>query len=184
MTANLNRLPVGFPDASPHICPVGKLAADVAIAASDLELLLGRLRRRLRAESPNEEISLSQMAVLSRLVRDGWHTASALAAAEHVRVQSMALTITNLEGQGLVERIDDPDDRRQVLVMATGKGRTMVQAVRRSREAWLAWAIVSCFEEEEQETLVKAMALLERLADCDPGASPGPLAAGIRKRGK
>jgi DNA-binding MarR family transcriptional regulator len=163
---------------------VGKLAADVAVAASDLELLLGRLRRRLRAEAPSEGIPLSQMAVLCRLVRDGSHTASALAAAEHVRVQSMALTIANLEAQRLVERVDDPEDRRRVLVMATDAGRTLVQQVRRSREAWLARAIVTCFAEEEQETLVKAMALFERLADCDPDACPRPLAAGDRKRGR
>jgi len=163
---------------------MGKTAADVAIAASDLELLLGRLRRRLRAEAPSKGIPLSQMAVLSRLVRDGSHTASALAAAEHVRVQSMALTIANLEAQRLVERVDDPADRRRVLVMPTGAGRTVVQEVRRSREAWLARAIVTCFAEAEQDTLVKAMALLERLADCDPDASPQPLAAGDRKRGR
>lgn len=156
----------------------------MAAAASDLELLLGRLRRRLRAESPNEGIPLSQMAVLSRLVRDGWHTASGLAAAERVRVQSMALTIANLEEQRLVERVDDPDDRRQVLVMPTEKGRAVVQAVRRTREAWLARAIMTCFAEEEQETLVKAMALLQRLADCDPDASPQLVATGERKRGR
>jgi DNA-binding MarR family transcriptional regulator len=96
----------------------------------------------------------------------------------------MALTIANLEAQRLVERVDDPEDRRRVLVMATDAGRTLVQQVRRSREAWLARAIVTCFAEEEQETLVKAMALFERLADCDPDACPRPLAAGDRKRGR
>jgi DNA-binding MarR family transcriptional regulator len=152
---------------------MGKVRADVARAASELELLLGRLRRRMRAEAPSEGIALSQMTVLSRLVRDGADTASALAAAEHVRAQSMAATIANLESQGLVERADDPDDRRRILVMATEAGRQLVFGVRRSREAWLARAIATCFDQDEQDTLLKAMALLERLADCDPNV-PAP----------
>jgi DNA-binding MarR family transcriptional regulator len=146
---------------------MARVRADVARAANDLEVLLGRLRRRLRAEAPNKGIPLSQMAVLNRVVRDGPDTASGLASAEKVRAQSMALTIANLEGQGLVERESDPTDRRRILVGATAKGRQVVQSVRRSRQAWLARAITTCFSEEEQETLVKAMALFERLADCD-----------------
>jgi DNA-binding MarR family transcriptional regulator len=147
---------------------MARVRADVAKAANDLEMLLGRLRRRIRAEAPNEGIALSQMAVLSRVVRDGPDTASGLAAAEHVKAQSMALTIANLSSQGLIERTSDPLDGRRILVAATEEGRRVVLSVRRSRQAWLARAIATCFSDEEQETLLKAMALLERLADCDP----------------
>jgi DNA-binding MarR family transcriptional regulator len=155
----------------PSIGPMARVRADVARAANELEVLLGRLRRRLRAEAPNRGIPLSQMAVLNRVVRDGPDTASGLAAAEKVRAQSMALTIANLESQGLVERESHPADRRRILVDATEKGRQLVQAVRRSRQAWLARAISTCFSEEEQETLVKAMTLFERLADCEVDAT-------------
>jgi DNA-binding MarR family transcriptional regulator len=145
-----------------------RVRADVARAADDLEMLLGRLRRRIRAEAPNNGLPLSQMAVLGRVVRDGPDTATGLAAAERVRAQSIALTIGHLESQGLVERASDPADRRRILVSATEDGRRLIHTVRRSRQAWLAQAIAACFAEDEQETLVKAIALLDRLADCDP----------------
>jgi DNA-binding MarR family transcriptional regulator len=142
---------------------MARVRANVAKAANDLELLLGRLRRRIRAEAPNEGFSLSQMSVLSRVVRDGPDTASGLAAVEHVKAQSMALTVANLAS--------DPLDGRRILVTATVEGRRVVQTVRRSRQAWLARAIATCFSEEEQETLLEAMVLLERLVDCDPDAA-------------
>ena len=40
---------------------------------------------------------------------------SDLAAAEHVRPQSMAQTVGDLEDEGLVSRRPDPDDRRRAL---------------------------------------------------------------------
>jgi DNA-binding MarR family transcriptional regulator len=150
---------------------MARVRANVAKAASDLELLLGRLRRRIRAEAPNEGITLSQMSVLSRVVRDGPDTASGLAAVEHVKAQSMALTVANLESQGLVARTSDPLDGRRILVTSTERGRQVVQSVRRSRQAWLARAIATCFSDEEQETLLEALALLERLVDWDPDAA-------------
>jgi DNA-binding MarR family transcriptional regulator len=162
---------------------MARVRASVAKAANDLELLLGRLRRRIRAEAPNEGITLSQMSVLSRVVRDGPDTASGLAAAEHVKAQSMALTVANLVNLGLVARTSDPLDGRRILVTATAQGRTVVQTVRRSRQAWLARAIATCFSEEEQETLLEAMVLLERLVDCDPDAIAAGGEIGGRARG-
>ena len=124
--------------------------------------MLGHLVRRLRAEYT---FSVTQASVLSRLDRDGAQTTSALAAAERVRPQSMAQTLAELEAEGLVSRRPDPADKRQVLIELTEGGRERLRADRRRREDWLSEAVAAELTREEQETLLAAVPLLQRLAD-------------------
>src|SRR5258708_25713781 len=106
-----------------------------AFVASELRYVLGQLVRRLRAE---HRFGRSQGAVLGGLDREGPQSVSDLANAEHVRPQSMAQTVSDLESDGLVERHADPDDRRRALVQLTPAGHAALQAERRLREGWLA----------------------------------------------
>src|SRR3954464_12337998 len=103
---------------------------DTARIASELRLVLGQLLRRLRAE---HRFSLSQGSVLGRLDREGPQSVSDLAATERVRPQSMAQTVSDLEGDGLVERRPDPTDKRRQLVSLTVQGNEALQADRRHR---------------------------------------------------
>jgi DNA-binding MarR family transcriptional regulator len=136
---------------------------DVVIgqAAADLRATLGRLIRRLRAAGI---LPLGQAGALGRLEREGPRTTSALAAAERVRPQSMAQTVKELERLGYVTRRPDPDDGRQFLLELTDTGRAAILAERASRESWLAEAIASELDPEEQETLIRAVALLGRIS--------------------
>jgi DNA-binding MarR family transcriptional regulator len=138
----------------------GTATADVAQAASELRIVLGRLVRRLRVENT---LPISHGTVLARLERDGAQTASALAAAERVRPQSMANTLKELESSGLVVRRPDPADARCRLVEPTEEGLRILEADRSLREGWIAEAIAANLSEEEQDVLVRAVALLERL---------------------
>ena len=90
---------------------------------------------------------------------------SDLAAAERVRPQSMAQTVSDLEGDGFVTRRPDPDDRRRALVSLTEGGRATLLADRAQREGWLAQAIEDGFSPAEQEVLREAVGLLDRLAE-------------------
>jgi len=123
--------------------------------------VLGQLIRRLRAE---HTFSISQGVVLARLDREGPQTTSALAAAERVRPQSMAQTVAELQAAGLVSRTPDPTDGRRVLIELTANGRETLGADRRRREGWLAEAMAAELTPEEQETLIRAVPLLRRLA--------------------
>jgi len=134
---------------------------DVALSASELRVVLGQLLRRLRAE---HQFPISQGTVLARLEREGPATTSALAAAERVRPQSMAQTIAELGAAGLVARSPDPTDGRQILIELTERGRTTLAEERARREGWLANAIESELTEGEQETLLRALPILRRLA--------------------
>jgi DNA-binding MarR family transcriptional regulator len=137
-------------------------ATDLANAASDLRIVLGKLIRRLRADNG---LPTSHLAVLSRLDRSGPQTTSGLAAAERMRPQSMAQTVGELEKESLVARRPDSVDRRQVLVEVTDRGRGVIVEERRRREDWLSTAIADELTPDEQDDLVRAIALLRRLAE-------------------
>jgi DNA-binding MarR family transcriptional regulator len=130
--------------------------------ASELRVVLGQLMRRLRAE---HRFSISHGAVLGRLDREGPQSVSDLAGAERVRPQSMAQTVGDLEGAGLVNRRPDPGDGRRALVELTTEGRDVLSADRRQREGWLAEAITDGFTDREQAVLFEALPLLRRLAE-------------------
>jgi DNA-binding MarR family transcriptional regulator len=135
---------------------------DTARLASDLRVVLGQLMRRLRSE---HRFSLSHGAVLGRLDRDGPQSVSELASAERIRPQSMAQTVSELEGEGLVSRHPDAADRRRAVVELTQAGRVVLAADRRQREGWLAQAIADGFSESEQRVLSAAVELVRRLAE-------------------
>jgi DNA-binding MarR family transcriptional regulator len=133
----------------------------VVAAAHELRIVLGQLVRRLRAEY---SFPLAQASVLSRLDREGAQTASGLAAAERVRPQSMAQTLIELESAGLIERRPDSEDRRRMRIDLTDHGRERVLEERGKREGWLAAAIAAELTPEEQQTMLAAVPLLQRLS--------------------
>ncbi len=135
---------------------------DPPLVASDLRGVLGQLVRRLRAEY---RLPLAHGAVLGRLDREGAQSVSDLAHAEHVRPQSMAQTVGDLEAEGLLERHPDPDDRRRALIQLTERGHAMLKSERSRREGWLAQAITTDLSREEQAVLSHAVELLRRLAE-------------------
>lgn len=136
--------------------------ADPVNAASELRLVLGQLHRRLRAENA---WPLSHLTVLSRLDRKGSQTTSGLAAAEHMRPQSMAEIVAELQSEGFVDRVPDPTDRRQLLVDLTDSGRAFLASERERREGWLSKAIAEELTRDERKLLNDAVALLRRLAE-------------------
>jgi DNA-binding MarR family transcriptional regulator len=141
------------------------ISPQIARAASDLRAVLGRLKRRLRQPDAADEITLPQASVLSRLAREGPMTPSTLAAADHIRPQSMSTTLAALEAQGLVARGADPEDGRRVVVTLTMAGDLALQGTRRLREEQLGRAMAEHLTLEEQQLLIAALPLLERVAD-------------------
>lgn len=129
--------------------------------AGELRIVLGQLVRRLRTEY---SFPIAQASVLSRLDRDGAQTTSALAVAERIRPQSMAQTLLELEGDGLISRRPDPGDGRRILIELTDRGHDRLREDRRRREGWLTEAIATTLSADEQRTLIDALPLLRRLA--------------------
>lgn len=81
------------------------------------------LEERLEDELASVGLSMSKLGVLTQLVEAGTPLAlSALAARLSCVRSNMTQLVDRLESDGLVRRVDDPDDRRSVLAMVTPEG--------------------------------------------------------------
>ncbi|MBR0794396.1 MarR family transcriptional regulator [Bradyrhizobium jicamae] len=140
-------------------------AARTSALAEELRLLIGKLKRRLRAQGNHGDLPPSQASVLLRLEKEGPATVSSLARSEGMRPQSMSSAIAALEAAGLVRGAPDPDDRRQTIMSLTDTCREWVRAGRAARQDWLSRTITARLSPQEQEELAAAVRLLKRLTD-------------------
>jgi len=139
------------------------MSESAARAAREVRVVFGRLYRRFKELSDNQELTPSQASVLSRLGKEGEASASDLAAAERVRPQAVVPTLAVLAERGLTERRQDPDDGRRQLISLSPAGRALFDDARRAGDEWLTRAMEEHYTEAERQTLIEAMALLERL---------------------
>jgi DNA-binding MarR family transcriptional regulator len=122
------------------------------------------LARRLRAERPENGLSLTKLSLLGHLYRRGSVSAAELAVLERVQPQSLTRVIAELKQSGLITRRADTSDGRRLLLDITGEGLAMLTHDMQQRDAWLAKAM-SELSVTEQELLRLAAQLMERLAD-------------------
>jgi DNA-binding MarR family transcriptional regulator len=144
---------------------VSPMSESAVRAARQMRIMVGRLRRRLHEAYDSQELSMSQVSVLSRLDKDGPASATELAAAERVRQQSVGAILAVLAARGLIERHPDPNDGRRTLVSLTVAGEESVDDKRAASEEWLARTMQDRFTEAERQQLISAVALLERLTE-------------------
>lgn len=141
------------------------ISESAGAAARDLRVVFSRLRRRLKDVATGSDLTPSQTAVLTRLWKEGASSTSALAAAEKVRPQSMATTLTGLDQHGLIRRAPDPNDGRRQMISLTAAGRRRAESDRQVREEWLARAMQERYSERERRVVLEALGLLQRLTD-------------------
>src|SRR5215207_4291670 len=137
-------------------------SADVELA-SHLRIALARTARRLRQEA-GTGLSPSQTAALATIERHGPLTPSELARMERIQRPTATRIVGRLEDAGLVERVDDPADRRSFTVSATADGRGLMQKLRTRKNAYLARRLRGT-SEEDLETLERAAEILEELLE-------------------
>jgi DNA-binding MarR family transcriptional regulator len=140
-----------------------EISTEAAELAREVRVLVGRLRRRVNEAADTYELTPSRLAVVSRLDRDGPATASELAAAERVRPQSMAATLSALDERGWLVRTPDPTDGRKQLLSLSDIARANITDSREVREEWLSRSIQDTFTADERATIAAALTLLARL---------------------
>jgi DNA-binding MarR family transcriptional regulator len=101
---------------------------DVLVAAMDRTI--SRYQRSLRhaieqAEGP-ERLTMPQLRCLQAITADGTALTTQLARQMNVAVPTMTSMIDGLTERGLVGRHPDPVDRRQVRIVMTDEGRTVL----------------------------------------------------------
>ncbi|WP_029371340.1 MarR family transcriptional regulator [Mycobacterium sp. UM_WWY] len=135
-----------------------------ARSAYNLRLLVSRLRRRLKEVYDNQDLTPSQISVISRLSHDGPASTSDLAVAEGVRRQSMATIVAALEERGMVTREPDPSDGRRQLITLTPNAIGELDGSRQLRDQWLAEVLQDTYTAEELDLIDQALVLLGRIS--------------------
>jgi DNA-binding MarR family transcriptional regulator len=141
---------------------------DASRVAADLRLAVGRLARRMRQLyilRQGDQLSFTELAVLSRLDRDGPASASQLANGERVTAQAVGAAIGALRRRGLVQRTPDARDRRKAIVSLTDPGRSALTVREQTVIDRMVEAVASGCTPAERRQLAAAAPLLERLAD-------------------
>ena len=113
--------------------------------------------------------SLTEARVLLELVQQSSATASDLAEALSIDAGYLSRILGSFESDGLIERRQSPDDRRQWLVTVTVEGRRAL-ATLDERSGEQIGALLGALPEEDQDRLVSAMHTIE---DVLGGAAAG-----------
>lgn len=142
-----------------------------------LRASVSQLSRAMRSALPACDASVAQLSVLGLLHRHGALSPTELARREGVRLQTLTRLLASLESEGWATRhADARDGRRSVLRLTAGGARLLAAQVRR-REASLEAAISRRLSPAEQQALLGACTLIERLAAdlvglAEPAAQP------------
>jgi DNA-binding MarR family transcriptional regulator len=142
---------------------VSRTTLDTAALAHDLRLAVMRFSRRLRSLGVDTSVTLTHLAALSTLKRNGPMSPGELAAQERVQPPSMTRVVVALENMGLVTRTPHPTDGRQVIIGLTPAAEDLLSAEARAREAWLSGRLQE-LTADERAVLREAAEIMEKLA--------------------
>jgi DNA-binding MarR family transcriptional regulator len=135
------------------------VSRDPGTLAGPLDDLLLAVRT---ATSDRAGLSLTAAATLGRLQREGPARLTELAAAEGITQPSMTALVARLSAQGLVQRGEDPADRRAVVLSLTPAGADLLAQRRAARTTRLA-PYLAHLSPDDLRSIAAAMPALTRL---------------------
>ena len=125
------------------------------------------MRRMIRYLKENG-VSMSQVGTLLLLHRRGACGVSDVGEYLGISAAAASQLLQRLVDDGLIERQEDPDDRRNKRIALTEPGHELVQAVFSARQGWLN-QLEETLSEEEHELVDRAVGvLLEKTQELDP----------------
>ena len=136
------------------------------------------LRRRFEQEVRDIPMTSAQLQILGRLKRNEGIGQAALAALLDIEPMTLSRHVDRMEAAGLVERRQDPGDRRARQLFTTEKSRALIEPMRARATAVYA-QVQAGLSEAERAALVSALELIIRnLSATDPAAAPEGLDRG------
>lgn len=129
----------------------------IAIASALYSLATGAVRRAPR------DLTITSAATLATLDRTGPRRVTELSTIAGVTQPAMTALVRVMERSTLVERRNDPADKRVTLVALTEEGAAYVRA-RRDRGVQAFTQLIDQLSEEEADALTAALPALEHLA--------------------
>lgn len=120
-----------------------------------------RLLRRLRTVDEAHGFSGRRASALSVLVFRGPQSLGELAAAEGVKPPTMSRLVKAMQAEGLVEAQTTAHDQRQIRIVASARGRTLMLKARQRRLETIA-RLLEGASPAELKALATVVELLER----------------------
>jgi DNA-binding MarR family transcriptional regulator len=139
-------------------------------AEDALMSLMMALGRRMRQKQPGDAVDFSAFPILKLLSHQGPMRVSSLAQVLGLDASTVSRHAKQLEDRGLLERTDDPDDRRASRVAVSEAGTDCLEKGFEARRGVISHALTD-WTDEERETL---RSLLHRLVQSLLVSSDGP----------
>jgi DNA-binding MarR family transcriptional regulator len=139
-----------------------------------------RLFRLLRMTRKAKGLTLSRVAVLGRLHREGVAAASELAAYLRVKPQSLTRLVADLEHRKLIVRRSKNEDRRLSPLEITEAGVRLLNEDIRDQRVRLAQIIAKELTPAEQELLRVAAGLMDQIAEQAESQSYSPISREVK----
>jgi DNA-binding MarR family transcriptional regulator len=108
-------------------------------------------------------LSASQVNTLMRLHYRGACSVSDLGAHAGISNAASSQMIDRLVGMDLLQRSEDPNDRRNKVIALSPQGRAMIEQGIEARRAWME-QLTTALSPEEQQAIVTALTLLTQAA--------------------
>jgi DNA-binding MarR family transcriptional regulator len=121
------------------------------------------VRREMRRARPGE-ISMQQFRTLGILAHHPGASLSLVAQHLGLTTASTSRLVDGLVREGLISRLDAPEDRRRLVLTLTDKGQDVLKATKESALGKLAQKLAQLSDAERSDVL-KGIAVLRHLAD-------------------
>jgi DNA-binding MarR family transcriptional regulator len=127
------------------------------------EVFMHRSMRDFKRFMNATGLSFSQISILMRLVHGGNAGVSEIGGQLGVTNAAASQAVDRLVQLGLIERTEDPKDRRAKRLALTQKGRALVEKGVRARSQWIE-SLTDALTPEQQNVIVSALTLLTEVS--------------------
>ena len=127
------------------------------------EVFMRRSGRDFKRFMDETGLSFSQLNVLMRLYHGGNSGVSEIGEQMGVTSAAASQAIDRLVLLGLIERTEDPKDRRAKRLALTPKGRTLIESGIEARSRWVE-GLTDALTPEQQSMTISALTLLTEAA--------------------
>jgi len=138
-----------------------KLLAEVIREWS--EVFMQRSMRDFKRFMDTTGLSFSQINILMRLVHSGDTSVSEVGEQLGVSNAAASQAVDRLVGLGLIQRTEDPEDRRSKQLALTEKGRTTINNGIEARSVWIE-GVTETLNQDQQDMIISALTLLTEAA--------------------
>jgi MarR family transcriptional regulator, organic hydroperoxide resistance regulator len=130
--------------------------------ASLYPLLMGKMGRLRTVVHERLDLTYNQYKTLLTVADRGEGTLGDLARELNVTMSSASQMVERLVGQGLIDRRQDADNRRQVRIRLTERGEELIAELRQGILAEYH-KLLARLPDEEQEDLVRSLETIARI---------------------